>query len=1080
MKQLIIYLFIILLPLKSFIYGQSIIFDNPFRINELNLAKPYNLLISDIDNDNKSDILITSPANNYIFIIKKEGNNPTKFGNLKLIKNSFNETGLISAADIDKDGDIDLVVGDNRGNEMAWFENTDGKGLFLQKEINNKTDGITCLIPADIDDDGDIDIIVSYLEGERISYFENIDAKGGFSDEKPIDLQSGGIAQVAFKDINGDSKKDIIVLKKTDNEIVWYENNGTANNFTKINPIATNALRPSSMTVEDVDNDGDFDIVAALQSKVVLYKNNDGNGNFSEDSEIYNNNNSIKNILIRDIDNDNDKDIILGDSEAGKILVFFNSDGNGTYGKDTVILNNFDGVYGLELIDFDGDNILDICAASYYGHKLVWMKGLNEGNFSPPELISESLLQEPKQILTGDFNSDYNRDIVVSNNRKNNLAWYKNTNNGNPFEFNIIRKDDSATKRIIEKADFDNDGDPDIISVNANYGLSILLLYENTDGKGNFKSKSILLNNSPSISFIKSGDLDNDGYIDILFISQDKNLIAYARNLGNGKFDKNFITITNNINNPTGLSINDFDNDDDLDIICSSNSENKILYFENNNGNFTLKNINIPNPVISPLYITSADINGDKNIDILYCSSNGGIFWMKNINGNGFFSNAIKLIDNYYYPGIIIAEDIDHDGDTDIFVKERIRKNILWFENIDGKGNFSTPYIIFNSIDGIEDIKLADMDGDSFKDFVSLNSEQNSIFFNKAFPAPVFTRQPTDKSICKSGQVNFQLDYDKADSLRWQVKKTYTNQFNNIYDNDIYSGTQNNSLSVKATTDMDKYKYRCVLFFKNHKFISDTVELKVYTFIEANAGKDDSTCFNTFSLHSNNPAQGTGKWTIVTGSAKITSPDHNETDVTDLTIGLNTFRWTINNGLCTDFDDVSIERKEEIDITEQPENLQLKNGQNATFNIVVTGDVESYQWEFNGIPLNDDENISGSKTNILTIKNVRDENKGTYKCKIKGYCNSITSDDVVLDIISNTFDSKIKKISISPNPAIDFINIKSDMFIKNLTIFDINNKIIKTETGNIKKINTSGLNPGIYIIKIKTNKNTFRFKFIKL
>ncbi len=1080
-KTIITFFFIIIFGILN-LNAQKFFFDKPIQINKYSLASPRNLATGDFDNDGKQDIAIISKKNNSVYWVKNENNNTTDFSDLKLITNQFHKAGFIKAGDIDNDGDIDLIVGENRGNGIAWFENSDGKGLFVQKNINNLTQGISYFIPADIDEDGDLDIIAAYWEGKRISYFENTDSQGNYSEEKPIALETGIIAQIAFKDIDGDSKKDIIALKTGENKIVWYKNNGTSNNFTEENLVSDNAMRGDALAVEDIDNDDDLDVVAAIQGKVVLYKNTDGKGNFSESSEIYDRNYSIETILIHDVDNDNDKDIILGNSENSKILLFKNTDGAGTFGEKIVLLNNFPGAYALSLTDFNGDNILDICAASVYESRLIWMSGLNDGSFDPPVIISESKLQEPDQMLTGDFNNDGYNDVVITNDRKNNLCWYKNNNKGESFEFNMINADDGAKGRIIEKADFDNDGDLDIISANTSYGLSILWLYENINSEGIFEAKSILLNNSPAISFIKPADLDNDGLIDIAFISQDKNLIAYAKNKGQGNFDKTFITISDNINNPTALEINDFDNDGDLDIICAALNEDLLQYFENNNGNFVLKNSNIPNPVESPFFITSGDINGDNYKDIIYSSlKNYSVYWMKNMDGQGVFSNSTKLIDNYWnYPDIILIEDIDHDGDNDIFLLEKSINQINWLENKDGNGTFSKLYTISNSIEGVSGIHIADIDNDSYKDFLILSQTQNDLFWNKTFISPVITKQPSDKSICENGNVKFKLEYDKADSLRWQVLKQYQYNFENIYDNDVYSGAQSSDLSIDAKTDLHKNKYRCVLYFKNNEFYSDTIELKVYTFIEADAGDDDSTCYSSANIYGSNPSPGVGSWVVIDGSANINPPDENFAVANNLSIGTNIFRWIVTNGVCLDFDDVTIIRKDSATIIKQPENLQLNSDQEAVFEVTVTGDINTYQWYFNDGSLNDSDKISGSQTNKLTIKNVSEENKGTYKCDVYGYCNFISSENAVLDIVSGTIDNISGAIDIYPNPAVDFLNIKSDIHIQKFTITDINNKLISTGEGNNNILDISNLVSGIYILKIETDINLLRYKFVKI
>ena len=72
----------------------------------------------------------------------------------------------------------------------------------------------------------------------------------------------------------------------------------------------------------------------------------------------------------------------------------------------------------------------------------------------------------------------------------------------------------------------------------------------------------------------------------------------------------------------------------------------------------------------------------------------------------------------------------------------------------------------------------------------------------------------------------------------------------------------------------------------------------------ANAGPDQSLCFTgtelTATLVGNNPtAPGTGQWSLVNGTGAISTPNNATTTVSGLSVGTNTFQWTLNNGSCS-------------------------------------------------------------------------------------------------------------------------------------------------------------------------------------
>ena len=66
----------------------------------------------------------------------------------------------------------------------------------------------------------------------------------------------------------------------------------------------------------------------------------------------------------------------------------------------------------------------------------------------------------------------------------------------------------------------------------------------------------------------------------------------------------------------------------------------------------------------------------------------------------------------------------------------------------------------------------------------------------------------------------------------------------------------------------------------------------------ADAGLSANVCGTTTTLAGNVPVTGTGLWTLVSGTATITTPTANNSGVTGLGLGPNVFEWTISNNPC--------------------------------------------------------------------------------------------------------------------------------------------------------------------------------------
>ena len=67
---------------------------------------------------------------------------------------------------------------------------------------------------------------------------------------------------------------------------------------------------------------------------------------------------------------------------------------------------------------------------------------------------------------------------------------------------------------------------------------------------------------------------------------------------------------------------------------------------------------------------------------------------------------------------------------------------------------------------------------------------------------------------------------------------------------------------------------------------------------QANAGTDQLVCGSSAFLNGNSPQTGNGVWTQIAGNGQISIPEDSNSTVTNLSLGLNQFVWTILNGIC--------------------------------------------------------------------------------------------------------------------------------------------------------------------------------------
>ena len=127
------------------------------------------------------------------------------------------------AADLDADGDLDVLSSSRGDSKIAWYENTDGAGAFgSQQIISSLFSNAEEAIVADIDGDGDLDAVAATFHN-GLNWFDNTDGLGGFSSEQSIATQLQ-ITGTFAADLDGDGDLDVLSASWSDDRVAWYEN----------------------------------------------------------------------------------------------------------------------------------------------------------------------------------------------------------------------------------------------------------------------------------------------------------------------------------------------------------------------------------------------------------------------------------------------------------------------------------------------------------------------------------------------------------------------------------------------------------------------------------------------------------------------------------------------------------------------------------------------------------------------------------------------------------------------------------------------------------------------------------------
>ena len=226
--------------------------------------------VADIDGDGDMDV-VSGMNNDNTGWWENDGNSePSWSANYiphNLDTGSNNGAHFVHVADMDGDGDLDILASFYYINKVVWFEN-DGSAdptFTVGGEIETEQGRPQAIFAADMDGDGDMDILLGSVHpsdsgnSDKISWHENdgnVDPTWTASD---IDMDEEiQIRDLIAEDMDGDGDMDIVATLTSSNTIAWYENDGSADPTWTAANLATNYTTPMDLFAEDMDGDGDW------------------------------------------------------------------------------------------------------------------------------------------------------------------------------------------------------------------------------------------------------------------------------------------------------------------------------------------------------------------------------------------------------------------------------------------------------------------------------------------------------------------------------------------------------------------------------------------------------------------------------------------------------------------------------------------------------------------------------------------------------------------------------------------------------------------------------------------------------
>lgn len=538
-----------------------------------------------------------------------------------------------------------------------------------------------------------------------------------FGVPQPLILpELGGVASCTPEDIDSDGDLDLICA--SNRGLHLFDNQG-AGNYVAPQPILLRENDAPYATLEDLSGDGILDIVfyqapAEANEAGVYMMEGLGTGSFDAPVPILNIDPTVTLIELTDINGDGEEDFVMGHASLGVLwcpMLGFPID------VSQLQVASATTSFSRPIIaDVDGDTDMDILVASAEENQVACFRNQGTGVFTPSSSIGPTNYSS-LWFTAFDLDNDADIDIILDDQSTGNGARiYKNSGTGIFSPFQILT---ATLGPGFTHADMNSDGLQDLVCGNGWYGNGWKIHLQQGDGTLGASS------GVPQGYFYGSVypvvlDANGDGTMDVATFVAQSNRVSLFLGDGSGAVGPQQF-LNSRFGSVMSTYVLDLNNDDANDIVAATSTPDCVLYSLNDGNNgfgaaILLDSVfEASGPTDMHSACSFADIDMDGDVDIVRSSPDGGFLYLND--GSGGFSTPILLVAN---PTSMVVGDIDNDSDPDLVVAQGITPS-LFFRKNNGNGTFAAATQVANVFEfecqGYLDLK--DLNGDGFQDIVA-------------------------------------------------------------------------------------------------------------------------------------------------------------------------------------------------------------------------------------------------------------------------------------------------------------------------------------------------------------------------
>jgi hypothetical protein len=345
--------------------------------------------------------------------------------------------------------------------------------LFQSHPIESNFPGTACVRLADMDGDGDLDIVVGsewtpYSASQGLAYLRNDGGSPPQWTRFPLDASFANVMSVDIARVDADTLPDVVASSWDLHQIAWWQHSGDPTSAWTKRIIRSSFTNAHDAACADLDGDGDMDVAAVNSAPgcLTVCYNNGATPPAWGASTLTCSFSGAKSVVVNDLDEDDDPDILATAADANALAWWVNLGGSPPTWEKRTISSSFPGSHDLDVVDLDLDGMKDVIGAAWSSNQVAYWLCDDSLRTSWTDHVVSTGLPMAVRVLGSDFDRDGDVDIVAIGKIPGTLIVYENRD----FSWaETVLATGFQGGWALEVDDLDQDGDPDIIA-----GASVL------------------------------------------------------------------------------------------------------------------------------------------------------------------------------------------------------------------------------------------------------------------------------------------------------------------------------------------------------------------------------------------------------------------------------------------------------------------------------------------------------------------------------------------------------------------------------------------------------------------------------